>query len=48
MGLFEDGRREMMTSRDTWHKRLGHSSNEKLAFISFPNKVSFSKSCDFC
>ncbi|KAJ9565548.1 hypothetical protein OSB04_001514 [Centaurea solstitialis] len=41
MGLFEDGRRAMMTSGDTWHRRLGHASDEKLTYIDFLNKVSF-------
>lgn len=46
MGLFEDRRRAMMISGDTWHRRLGHASNEKLAYIDFLNKASFGKSCD--
>uniref|UniRef100_A0A251UYU1 Putative GAG-pre-integrase domain, Gag-polypeptide of LTR copia-type n=1 Tax=Helianthus annuus TaxID=4232 RepID=A0A251UYU1_HELAN len=48
MGLFEDGRRALMTSGDTWHKRLGHASNEKLTHIDFLSKVPFNKLCDSC
>nr|GEV82523.1 integrase, catalytic core [Tanacetum cinerariifolium] len=35
MDMFEKGRRTMMTTTDTWHKRLGHSSRDKLSNVSF-------------
>nr|GEV75487.1 putative reverse transcriptase, RNA-dependent DNA polymerase, Gag-polypeptide of LTR copia-type [Tanacetum cinerariifolium] len=31
MDMFEKGRRAMMTTTDTWHKRLGHASRDKLS-----------------
>nr|GEU67346.1 putative reverse transcriptase, RNA-dependent DNA polymerase, Gag-polypeptide of LTR copia-type [Tanacetum cinerariifolium] len=35
MDIFEKGRRDMMTTTDTWHKRLGHASRDKLSNVSF-------------
>ncbi|KAM0016930.1 putative RNA-directed DNA polymerase [Helianthus debilis subsp. tardiflorus] len=33
MDMFEKGRRAMMTTTDTWHKRLGHDSRNKLSNV---------------
>ncbi|XP_076949876.1 uncharacterized protein LOC143622688 [Bidens hawaiensis] len=35
MGMTKDTIKVMMTTVDTWHNRLGHASNSKLAFVDF-------------
>ncbi|XP_076916331.1 uncharacterized protein LOC143575998 [Bidens hawaiensis] len=38
MRLIDNKRKAMMTSGDTWHKRLGHASVDKLTHIDFPEQ----------
>nr|GEZ19724.1 hypothetical protein [Tanacetum cinerariifolium] len=40
MDMFEKGRRAMMTTTYTWHKRLGHASRDKLSNKIFPSRTS--------
>nr|GEX68162.1 hypothetical protein [Tanacetum cinerariifolium] len=48
MDMFEKGRRAMMTATDTWHKRLGHASRDKLSNVSFLKNNSSKLSNVFC
>nr|GEV58471.1 putative reverse transcriptase, RNA-dependent DNA polymerase, Gag-polypeptide of LTR copia-type [Tanacetum cinerariifolium] len=48
MDMFEKGRRAMMTTTDTWHKRLGHASRDKLSNASFLKNNSSKLSNVFC
>lgn len=48
MGMIGKERKAMMTTIDTWHKRLGHASAEKLSQIDFLGGISFNKMCDSC
>nr|GEZ15825.1 integrase, catalytic core [Tanacetum cinerariifolium] len=48
MGMFEKGRRVMMTTTDTWYKRLGHASRDKLSNVSFLKNNSSKLSNVFC
>nr|GEZ67102.1 putative Gag-pre-integrase domain, Gag-polypeptide of LTR copia-type [Tanacetum cinerariifolium] len=48
MDIFEKGRRAMMTTTDTWHKRLGHASRDKLFNVSFLKSNSSKLSNVFC
>ncbi|XP_076886570.1 uncharacterized protein LOC143536472 [Bidens hawaiensis] len=47
MEMMDGKRQAMMTTLDTWHKRLGHPSNSKLPYIGFLQIVSL-HSKDFC
>lgn len=50
MGMTK-GRKAMVTIADTWHKRLGHASKEKLSRIDLAksNSINFSNEiCDSC
>ncbi|GJZ65658.1 integrase [Tanacetum coccineum] len=46
-GLLNGERRTMMTTRNTWHKRLGHASEDKLVVIDFLKSITLDKLCDF-
>nr|GFA09212.1 retrovirus-related Pol polyprotein from transposon TNT 1-94 [Tanacetum cinerariifolium] len=46
--MFEKGRRAMMTTMDTWHKRLGHASRYRLSNVSFLKNNSSKLSNVFC
>lgn len=48
MGILGKERKAMMTTIDTWHKRLGHASGEKLSQINFLSGIPFKKMCDSC
>ncbi|KAJ0510788.1 putative transcription factor interactor and regulator CCHC(Zn) family [Helianthus annuus] len=48
MGLFSGERRSMMTTGNTWHKRLGHASEDKLVAIDFLKNITLDKLCDSC
>nr|GFB18611.1 putative ribonuclease H-like domain-containing protein [Tanacetum cinerariifolium] len=48
MDMFEKRRRAMMTTTDTWHKRLGHASRDKLSNVSFLKNNSSKLSNVFC
>nr|GEW59919.1 putative reverse transcriptase, RNA-dependent DNA polymerase, Gag-polypeptide of LTR copia-type [Tanacetum cinerariifolium] len=48
MDMFEKGRRAMMTTTDTWNKRLGHASRDKLSNVSFLKDNSSKLSNVFC
>ncbi|KAI3808617.1 hypothetical protein L1987_24572 [Smallanthus sonchifolius] len=51
MSKMKVGRRTTMTTMDTWHKRLGHASREKLSNVDFleSNSIKFSNVlCDSC
>nr|GEY95322.1 retrovirus-related Pol polyprotein from transposon TNT 1-94 [Tanacetum cinerariifolium] len=48
MDMFEKGRQAMMTTMDTWHKRLGHASRDKLSNVSFLKNNSSKLSNVFC
>lgn len=48
MRLIDNRRKAMMTSGDTWHKRLGHASADKLAQIDLLGNFSCNKLCDSC
>nr|GEY81497.1 hypothetical protein [Tanacetum cinerariifolium] len=48
MYMFEKERRAMMTTTDTWHKRLGHASRDKLSNVSFLKNNSSKLSNVFC
>lgn len=41
-------RRTKMTTLDTWHKRLGHASKEKLSNVDFLKNNSINSSNAFC
>ncbi|XP_071690278.1 uncharacterized protein [Rutidosis leptorrhynchoides] len=41
-------KKDMTTTIDIWHKRLGHASSDKLTHIDFLNNSLFNKSCDSC
>ncbi|XP_024993949.1 uncharacterized protein LOC112527496 [Cynara cardunculus var. scolymus] len=41
MGMFEEERKAMTVTVERWHKRLGHTSQEKLAKVDFLKGVSF-------
>ncbi|KAK9063535.1 hypothetical protein SSX86_017405 [Deinandra increscens subsp. villosa] len=50
MGMMGSERRAMMTTLDTWHKRLGHPSSSKLSHIDFLKNISVNSKefCDSC
>ncbi|KAJ0493602.1 putative RNA-directed DNA polymerase [Helianthus annuus] len=48
MGMIKNERKAMVVTNDTWHKRLGHASAEKLNQISFLKNAHFDKICDSC
>ncbi|MFS7957032.1 putative RNA-directed DNA polymerase [Helianthus anomalus] len=48
MEMMNDGRKAMSTTSSTWHKRLGHASDEKLNGIDFLKNIPFNKVCDSC
>nr|GEX33976.1 hypothetical protein [Tanacetum cinerariifolium] len=48
MDMFEKGRRAMMTTTDTWNKRLGHASRDKVSIVSFLKNNSSKLSNVFC
>nr|GEY69397.1 putative reverse transcriptase, RNA-dependent DNA polymerase, Gag-polypeptide of LTR copia-type [Tanacetum cinerariifolium] len=48
MDMFKKGRRAMMTTTDTWHKRLGQASRDKLSNVSFLKNNSSKLSNVFC
>ncbi|GKD41858.1 retrovirus-related pol polyprotein from transposon TNT 1-94 [Tanacetum coccineum] len=48
MRLLNGGRRAMMTTGNTWHKRLGHASEDKLVAIDFLKSITLDKLCDSC
>nr|GEU92583.1 hypothetical protein [Tanacetum cinerariifolium] len=48
MGLLNDERRAMMTTENTWHKRLRHASEDKLVAINFLKSITLDKLCDSC
>ncbi|KAK1440796.1 hypothetical protein QVD17_06628 [Tagetes erecta] len=49
IGMVENKRRAMMSTVDLWHKRLGHTSSDKLSHFNFVENVSFKTfDCDSC
>ncbi|KAJ0809569.1 putative RNA-directed DNA polymerase [Helianthus annuus] len=51
MGMFGEERKAMVVTVERWHKRLGHTSQEKLAKVDFLKGASFNlrnNVCDSC
>ena len=48
MGMIGRERKAMTTTIDTWHKRLGHASGDKLTHIDFLRNSTFDQVCDSC
>ncbi|KAJ9542449.1 LOW QUALITY PROTEIN: hypothetical protein OSB04_028955 [Centaurea solstitialis] len=48
MRMVRNERKAMAITNDTWHKRLGHATAEKLNDISFRKNIVFNELCDSC